>query len=193
MGAGIVEKDDSQFHMEYDFGFVGNMGYGANQASLDLICIEVLPRLPGTSIRVVGVCPEEVKERYARFNQLSFSGRVESISDELLKCKVMLVPFAYGTGIKTKVLEAMGMGIPVVTNSIGLEGLTCVPGNEIEIGETPEELAQLAAALLMDSERRLAVGNAGKAYVCKNHDWRNSIQDFGKCLEYARRNFGKSE
>lgn len=171
----------------FDFGFVGNMHTAANQASLDYICEEVLPLLPDTTLRVIGVCPEDIARRYSSFPRVRFSGRVESIADELLKCRVMLAPFAYGTGIKTKVLEAMGIGVPVVTNSIGIEGMTCKPGVEVEVGETAQEIASACKALLIDSEKRRAVGLAGREYVRRCHDWRTSIEGLGKCLDYAKR------
>lgn len=185
LGAEVVELEGPLPATAFDFGFIGNMYTAANQASLDYICSEVLPLLPGTTLRVIGVCPDGVAEHYAAHPQVSFSGRVESVSDELMKCKVMLAPFAYGTGIKTKVLEAMGMGVPVVTNSIGIEGMTCEPGVEIELGETARELAVACKALLTDPGRCCAVGLAGKEYVRRCHDWSASIENLGRCLDYA--------
>lgn len=188
LGAEIVEHEGPRPDTEFDFGFVGNMHTAANQASLDYICDEVLPLLPDTKLRVIGVCPDDIAVRYTVHHQVSFSGRVESIADELMKCKIMLAPFAYGTGIKTKVLEAMGMGVPVVTNSLGVEGLTCVPGVEVELGETAQEIADVCNGLLSDPERRRAVGLAGQGYVRRCHDWRASIENLGRCLDYAMGN-----
>lgn len=188
LGTEVVESEGLSCGNMLDFGFVGNMHTAANQASLNYICDEVLPLLPGTTLRVIGVCPDDVAERYASRTRVSFSGRVESIAEELLKCKMMLAPFAYGTGIKTKVLEAMGMGVPVVTNSLGVEGMTCVPGVEVELGETAQELADACAELLSDPERRRAVGLAGQGYVRRCHDWRASIENLGRCLDYAMGN-----
>ena len=185
IGAALVDSPSLRVGKTYDFGFVGNMHTAANQASLDFICKEVLPLLPGKSLRVIGVCPGEIRSHYDSYEQVSFSGRVESIADELLRCEVMLAPFAYGTGIKTKVLEAMGMGMPVVTNSTGVEGMSCRPGIEIEVGEMPKDLAQLAGALLADSAKRKRMGLAAKEYVRRNHDWHMSIENLGHCLDFA--------
>lgn len=187
LGAEVLESGGRQPDKEFDFGFVGNMHTAANQASLDFICNDVLPLLPGTELRVVGVCPDEVAKRYSSFSQVSFSGRVDSVSDELLKCKVMLAPFAYGTGIKTKVLEAMGAGVPVVTNSIGIEGMTCKPGLEVEVGETARDLASACESLLASPEKARSIGLAGQEYVRRCHDWRISIENLGRCLDYAAR------
>ena len=186
LGAEVVKTEGLLPDATFDFGFVGNMHTAANQASLDFICDEVLPLLPGSTLRVIGVCPDDIAGRYATLSQVSFSGRVESISDELLKCKIMLAPFAYGTGIKTKVLEAMGMGVPVVTNAVGVEGMTCEPGAEVELGETARELADACRGLLDDPERRRSVGLAGQEYVRRCHDWSVSIENLGKCLDYAK-------
>lgn len=185
LGAEVIEFEGLRDGDMFDFGFVGNMHTAANQASLNYICDEVLPLFPDTKLRVIGVCPDDVAGRYTAHPQVSFSGRVESIADELMKCKIMLAPFAYGTGIKTKVLEAMGMGVPVVTNSLGVEGMTCVPGVEVELGETAQELAGVCRGLLSDPERRRAVGLAGRGYVRRCHDWRVSIENLGRCLDYA--------
>lgn len=170
---------------QYDLGFVGNFNTAANQASLSYICNKILPLVPSLSLRVIGVCPDEIKIAYRTYSQVSFSGRVETISGELLKCKVMLAPFAYGSGIKTKVLEAMGMGVPVVTNSLGTEGMTCKPGVDLIVGETPQALADACMVLLKDDEKRSAVGLAGMEYVRVNHDWKTSVASLGRCLDFA--------
>ena len=185
LGAEIVDLGESLPNVIYDFGFVGNMHTAANQASLDYVCNEVLPLLPSSTLRVIGVCPDDIAERYISNPKVSFSGRVDFIASELMKCKILLAPFAYGTGIKTKVLEAMGMGVPVVTNSIGIEGMTCEPGVEVEIAETAKELSSICANLLVNPEKRRAVGLAGKTYVRRCHDWNASIENLGRCLEFA--------
>lgn len=185
LGAEAPDLPESMPDVSYSLGFVGNMRYAANQASLDYICNEVLPLLPGKTLRVIGVCPDDLPARYEHFGQVSFSGRVETIAEELLKCEIMLAPFAYGSGIKTKVLEAMGMGMPVVTNSLGVEGMTCKSGAEVELGETAQELADACKGLLNDPEKRRAVGLAGQEYVRRCHDWHTSIENLGRCLNFA--------
>ncbi len=187
IGAVVLDESAEYAEKKYNLGFVGNMHTAANQAALDYICAEILSLLPGKTLRVVGVCPKEIQERYSLLEHVSFSGRVESISDELAKCEVMLAPFAYGTGIKTKILEAMGIGIPVVTNDIGVEGMTCKPGLEFELGNTPEALAKCCETLLLSQEKRREMASAAKEYIRRNHDWKNSIDNLGRCLDFAER------
>lgn len=189
MGADI-SGDALQFaSYAYDFGFVGNLHTAANQDSLKYVVEEVMPLLPGRSLRVIGVCPDEVRDGFSRHEQVSFTGRVDSIADHLGQCKVLLAPFAYGTGIKTKVLEAMGMGVPVVTNSIGLEGISAEVGREILCADDPDGLAHEALRLLENEELRVSVSQNGRGYVMRNHTWDESIVQLGKCIEYAEASF----
>lgn len=185
VGAVVPEAPADPPEIAYDFGFVGNMYTAANQASLEYLVNDVLPLMPGRTLRVIGVCPEEVSSEYADNGQVSFSGRVESIGDELLRCRIMLAPFAYGTGIKTKVLEAMGLGVPVVTNAIGLEGLSARPAVEVMRGETPQELRDACEVLLSDSGKQAAIAAAGREYVRENHDWDKSVDCLGECVNFA--------
>lgn len=185
VGAKIESLPQEPLAKKYDLGFVGNFNTSANQASLHYICNEILPLVPDLSFRVIGVCPKDIEESYRTLSQVSFSGRVKTISGELLKCKMMLCPFAYGSGIKTKVLEAMGMGLPVVTNSLGVEGLTCEPGVDLLVAETPQALASACEELLGDGGLRQSIGFAGQEYVRMNHDWKTSVNNLGRCLDYA--------
>ena len=116
---------------------------------------------------------------------MSFTGWVDSIAENLRQCTALLAPFAYGSGIKTKVLEAMGMGVPVVTNSVGLEGLFVERGVEALCADAPEDLADEARRLLEDEGFRASVAEAGREYVKRCHTWKKSIEDLGGCLDFA--------
>ena len=172
--------------IKYDFAFVGNMSYAPNQDSLAYIANEVLLNInPQPSLRVIGVCPESVRNRYAASDSITFSGRVESIREALLECKVMLAPIAYGSGIKTKVLEAMGMGIPVITNSVGAEGLVVSSGTECIIENDPKSIAREAIKLLASRDERERLGRSGLSYVRRAHSWISSIDELDRCINYA--------
>lgn len=178
----LVERDSLK---PYDFGFVGNMYTAANQDSLRLIVEDVLPRTSGNHLRVIGVCPDEESCAYDGNSRVSFTGRVESISEHLGQCKVLLAPFAYGSGVKTKVLEAMGMGVPVVTNTLGLEGISAEVGQDVLCADDPEGLAREAMRLIDDEGFRSRVAENGYKYVMSAHTWGKSISDLGRCIEYA--------
>lgn len=187
MGAVSYDYIDEQKRLiKYDFGFLGNLNTPANRDSLDYIAQEILPKLPDASLRVIGVCPEDLRSRYTNNGQISFSGRVNDVRDELLKCKIFLSPLRYGTGIKTKILEAMGIGLPVISNSIGFEGMAIEPGINCLRGESTKEIIDEAVQLLNSAELRKKIGIAGIRYVQESHSWASSIRQIGRCVEYCR-------
>lgn len=181
IGALSVPTDEK----EYDLGFVGNMNTAANQAALRYIVDDILPSLPGRTLRVIGVCPDGIIKRYEGNGHISFSGRVDSIVEHLSKCQLLLAPFVFGTGIKTKVIEAMGLGIPVVTNSIGLEGIAAKPGKDVMCADTTEGLIEAVIELCSNPDKRKRIAEGGKAYVADNHTWEKSIENLGKCIDFA--------
>lgn len=185
MGAEVGALSDWRPRPEFEFGFVGNMHTSANQDSLRYLADKVLPLLPEKRLCVIGVCPDEVKREYKDRNDIEFTGRVSSVEEKLKRCAMLLAPFAYGTGIKTKVLEAMGVGVPVVTNSIGLEGIAAREGTDVLCADTPEGLAKAAEEILKDDKLRKQIALSGYKYVKENHSWEKSISDLGKCLDYA--------
>lgn len=185
MGAETIGSIAPNTEKVYDFGFVGNMHTSANQDSLRYLVDEVLSLLPDATLRVIGVCPEVVESQYASNGNVSFTGCVDSVANSLGQCSIMLAPFAYGTGIKTKVLEAMALGIPVVTNSIGLEGIAVSIGEGVLCADTPEGLAEEALSLLKNDVLRVQIAEAGRKYIQCNHTWEKSIASIGECLTFA--------
>lgn len=185
VGANLLGPFDRDAEKKYEFGFVGNMHTSANQDSLRYITEEIMPKIPNAQLRVIGVCPDEVRREYENNASVSFTGRIDSVAFHLNQCSALLAPFAYGTGVKTKVLEAMGMGIPVVTNSIGLEGLAAERSKDILCADTADELASEACRLLEDETLRHQIATAGREYVEHCHTWESSIADLVECLNFA--------
>ena len=109
-----VKKDDGKVT------FVGNMATPANADSVRYIIDQVLPNSRMIkNIVFVGKCPESLREEYEKNEKVFFTGKVDDLRMYVEGGMVFLAPIAYGTGIKTKILEAMAMGMPVFTNSIG--------------------------------------------------------------------------
>ena len=96
---------------------------------------------------------------------------VEDLRKVLGSCELFLSPIAHGSGIKTKILEALAMGLPVITNTLGAEGLSVVDGEELLVRVTPETTAEAVEELLSDPERCRKMGEAGRAYIASRHTW----------------------
>lgn len=173
--------------IKYDCCFIGNMGSAANQDSLRFIVDEILSKMKGASLRVIGSCPNCIAVHYANDKRISFSGRVDSIRSAALECKIMLAPLAYGTGIKTKILEALGFGLPVVTNSIGAEGIDLQNGVTCICVDDADDIASKAMELLQDRQQRDSYAVEGIKFINSKHSWEKSISCLGDCISYCKR------
>ena len=151
--------------------FVGDLGTATNRDTLEYLLAEVMPLLKGCELRVVGPCPPSIAKRHGGRDGLALLGRVDDLRRAVLETEVFLAPIAYGTGIKTKILEAMAMGVPVVTNSVGIEGLGVSHGVHCMVCETPEEQASAVEALIHDSQMGARMAKAAQEYVKAEHQW----------------------
>lgn len=150
---------------------VGNFEYAPNAASIKWIDAEIMPRLPSDVVLyAIGKFPESLRAELKSKNICPL-GYVDDMRQTVKSSVICLSPVAFGTGIKNKVVEAMAMGVPVVTNRVGAEGLDVQHERELFIAETPEEIAQTIEKLLADEALRKRVGECGQRYVREHHDW----------------------
>lgn len=161
--------------------FLGDMNTAANADSLRFIATQVLPRLDQKyTLNVAGRYPETVGAEYKENRRIRLLGKVQDIRPVIQSTQVFVAPILYGSGIKTKIVEAMAMGMPVVTNAIGAEGMDVMDGRELLLAETPDGIAQAVERLMQDETLRLELGERAQAYVQANHDWREIQKVFGE-------------
>ena len=167
-------------HRERSMSIVGNFYTPANIASLEWINAEIMPKLPKDVILyVVGKYPEEMVNKIDK-TRISMLGYVDDIRSIVKSTEVYLSPIVFGTGIKTKIVEAMAMGLPVVTNKIGAEGLDVHNGEELFIADDPEDIVEAVLRLFGNASLRAGVGNRGRTFVQENHNWSVIFGTFGK-------------
>lgn len=92
-------------------------------------------------------------------------GAVTEMDDELARADVIVVPMRFGSGTRVKILEAFANRIPVVSTSLGAEGLELDNGVHVLIADDASEIAEACASLLSDAElRQTIVENAHTLY-----------------------------
>jgi glycosyltransferase involved in cell wall biosynthesis len=104
-------------------------------------------------------------------------GFVPSVETELASCRVFVVPLLSGSGIRLKILNAAAWGIPVVSTSIGAEGLDFQDGSEILIRDDPAEFAEAVLRLLTDDELWHRVRAAALDRVQREYSWPAIVGD----------------
>ena len=147
---------------------VGGSGHAPNLDAVRWAAAEVLPailgRVPEADLVVVGDWPESLRPQHPR---LRFTGRVPApqLDDELAAARVALAPLRFGAGVKGKVVDALGRGLPVVGTSVALEGLVGVESSGAAWrGDDPDRIA-IAVAALGDDDLWRAAAAAGPTWV----------------------------
>jgi sugar transferase (PEP-CTERM/EpsH1 system associated) len=155
--------------------FTGKMSYHANVAGALYFAREVLPRIwardPEVRFWVVGKDPPEAVQRLARDGRITVTGTVPDLRPYLARAAVAVCPIPYAVGIQNKVLEAMAMGVPVVSSRAAAEGLEARPGEDLLVADTPDEFARHVLHVLGDPELAARLAVAGRRYVETSHNW----------------------
>ncbi|MEK7407772.1 MAG: glycosyltransferase [Acidobacteriota bacterium] len=132
--------------------FSGNLEYYPNVAAVRFFRRKIWPllreRWPGLRWRLVGKNPQAVR-RYVRGDpRIELTGPVEDAIAELAAAKVVVVPLLAGSGTRFKILEAWAAGRPVVSTTVGAEGLPARDGENILLADTPVAFAAAVSSLL---------------------------------------------
>jgi GT2 family glycosyltransferase/glycosyltransferase involved in cell wall biosynthesis len=155
--------------------FVGNFQHRPNAEGLEYFCREVLPliraRRPTATLSIVGANAE--LEDAARFSGdgIRLLGQVPDIRDPLGTHAVFVCPIRTGAGVRVKILEAFASGIPVVSTSLGAEGLAAASGEELMLADTPADFAEACLRLLEEPERAWRIAANARRLVETRYDW----------------------
>jgi glycosyltransferase involved in cell wall biosynthesis len=179
----VTEKQNMTLTVQEDFAddrsknllFTGTMNYFPNSDAVIYFCNNVFPliqkRYPDATFYIVGNHPTEQIRRLSDQKGVVVTGYVPDIRPYFEKASVFVAPLRAGSGIQTKNLEAMAMGIPVVTTSIGAMGLEAETDTELLIADTPETFAERVIYLIENPDIRQNLANAGRKRVEASYDW----------------------
>jgi glycosyltransferase involved in cell wall biosynthesis len=155
---------------------MGSLNYSANVDAVMFFLEKILDHLahPAARITVLGIDPPATLFNRSRRapRPVQITGFVESTRPYLEEARVLAVPLRYGGGTRLKILEALGAGIPVVSTTIGCEGLGLVHEKEILIADDPREFAGCLDRLLVDDDLCARLALAGRKVVERRFDWR---------------------
>jgi glycosyltransferase involved in cell wall biosynthesis len=133
----------------------------------------VQSRAPEQAVRwrLIGRNPEAVAGIVAGDPQIELIGPVDDAITEIARSKIAIVPLLSGSGTRFKILEAWAAARPVVSTSIGAEGLNARTGEHLLIADNPSDFAAAIARLLEDPELRRRLGEAGRALYLDRFTW----------------------
>lgn len=162
--------------------FSGKMSYHANVTAVLYFVRQILPLVrqaqPDVRLLIAGSNPPREILALTRDPAISVSGYLPDLRAALSRATVALCPVTVKVGIQNKLLEAMAMGLPVVSSREGVEGLAAQPGQDLLVGESPATFASHVCQLLADPDLRARLGLAGRRYVEAHHRWDGAAHRF---------------
>jgi glycosyltransferase involved in cell wall biosynthesis len=154
--------------------FHGAMDYSPNVSCVQNLARDILPRvraaMPAAHLVIVGRDPAPEVRALEQIQGVQVVGGVDDMRAWLTSSRVWAGPFTIGTGIKTKLLEAMATDTPAVVTPVGARGLDPSSGTFL-VGRTDEEMAAHLLAVLGDDDLARRLGEAGGDYVRARYDW----------------------
>lgn len=155
--------------------FVGSMDYHANVDGVVSFSREVWPRLrqrrPGLTLTIVGRDPSPEVRELESVPGLEVTGTVDDVRPYYREAIAAIVPLKVGGGSRLKILEAMAAGVPVISTTLGAEGLEVTHDENILIADTNEEMIEAIMRLIERPEDGKQLSGAGRALVSKRYDW----------------------
>lgn len=155
--------------------FLGTMNYPPNEDAVKYFAEDILPVIresyPEAGFLIVGKSPTKAIRKLAERPEISVTGFVEEPADYLLAADVVVAPLRYGSGLQNKVLEALALSKPIVTTSVGFEGLDGTEGTHLLVGDTPQGFAEHVCEIIDNPKRGRELGENGRRLVENCYTW----------------------
>jgi glycosyltransferase involved in cell wall biosynthesis len=151
--------------------FVGNMEYLPNREAVQAIASKIAPLIKKevsiTKFLIVGRTPPNME-----FPNLTFTGVVDNVTEFLVASDVAIAPLFHGSGTRLKILEYFSCSLPVVSTTVGVEGLDVKSGIHALVEDNMDRFAIGVIKLLKDRELAIRLGKNARELVVNNYDWK---------------------
>lgn len=167
----IEQQSDEPINVT-DLFFIGALDWMPNQEGLiwflNSCWSEVCSRFPKTTLTIAGRnAPKWLVEKF-RLQNVFYKGEVPDAYDFMHKHGVMIVPLFSGSGMRVKIIEALANRKPVVSTSVGSEGIALENGKHILIGDAPQQFIQALAQIILQPGMAVDITNNSINFVSEN-------------------------
>ena len=168
---------------KHNIVYTGSMDWLPNEDAIRYFMREIMPliknKVPDATLTVVGRNPTAALVDLSKEDpSLVITGRVDDVRPYIESAAVYIVPLRIGGGTRLKIFEAMAMEKPVVSTTIGAEGLPLTDGVELLLADEPRTFADAVMKLFADSQFATELGQRAAAVVRENHGWRQVTEIF---------------
>jgi len=135
--------------------------------------------------KIAGRSPQAIRRLVAGDPRIIVTGPVEEAVPVLAESQVAVVPLLAGSGTRFKILEAWAAGVPVVSTTLGAEGLACRDQEHLLIADDPAGFAAAVSRLLASAEDRARLGAAGRRLYEERYCWPAAWKSLAEVLEMS--------
>ena len=167
--------------------FTASLDWRPNQDAIRFFHGEIFPlirlRIPNIEVLYVGRDPPRDIITMGRQTGVTVTGTVDDIRPWVGRAQVYVVPIRIGGGSRLKILEAFAMGLPVVSTSVGAEGLEVIDGEHLLLADERDVFAETVCKLIEDEELRERLARAGRQLVEEKYGWDSLARRLSDYLE----------
>ncbi len=144
---------------------------------IERVMPSIVERLPGAVLHVAGRNPGTGILALHDGRHVIVHGEIDDALVFRRSKAVSVVPLFSGSGVRIKIIESMAAGVPLVTTSVGAEGLPVVNGEQVVIADDERAFADACVDLLVNGERARAMGERGRAFARSGFSWDRRVND----------------
>ncbi len=185
----VAVKDEvinrvSKVKEKYELVFLGKMDYPPNEDAVIYFVENIFPVLKrekqNLKFIIVGAKPTRRVLKLRKTDGVEVTGFMEDPYQYVEASEVFVVPMRFGAGVQNKILEAMALGKPVVTTSLGVEGIKGREDEHFLVADKPEEMVEKIMDLLESRKRRRSIGRRARALIEERYTWKRIGEQFLK-------------
>ena len=165
---------------------MGTLYYPPNADGIRWFIQQVFPlvrqKLPGVKLTIIGKSPPKdfLKLAADEASGIFTTGFVPELDPYFGESAITVVPVRAGGGMRVRILEAFARAAPVVTTTVGLEGIDACSGEDVLVADSPDDFARSVITLLQDKELQQKLSVNGRRLVEKKYDWQVVLGELDK-------------
>ena len=115
--------------------------------------------------------------------KVTVTGYVPELTPYMQRAALMVIPVRAGSGMRVRILEALALGMPIVTTTVGLEGIDARNDEEVLVSDTPDDFAAAVIRLMGDADLQAKLAQNGRRLAEETYDWRVVLKKLDQVIK----------
>jgi glycosyltransferase involved in cell wall biosynthesis len=168
---------------------LGTLHYPPNADGIRWFATEVFPlitrQIPEATLTILGKNPPADFLKMAEDNpgKITVTGYAPELTPYMQQAALMVIPVRAGSGMRVRILEALALAMPIVTTTIGLEGIDAKNDEEVLVSDTPDDFAAAVIRLMGDADLQTRLAQNGRRLAEETYDWRVVLKKLDQVIK----------